>query len=134
MVEGADHRHAVHLAWEQYGDPRRITSLDEVSANVSTNRVYRVHLSDDSTLVSKVSSYGSYFLFVEDHDRLQRCASLLDTTRFAGMLADVWTTRLDHLAPGERPHIFTWYDKTIWAVFYDDVPRRIAATHPVWRG
>ena len=123
MVEGADHRHAVHLAWEQYGDPRRITSLDEVSANVSTNRVYRVHLSDDSTLVSKVSSYGSYFLFVEDHDRLQRCASLLDTTRFAGMLADVWTTRLDHLAPGERPHIFTWYDKTIWAVFYDDVPR-----------
>jgi Ser/Thr protein kinase RdoA (MazF antagonist) len=33
------------------------------------------------------------------------------------MLADVWTER-------ERPdRIFTWYDRTMWAVFYDDVPR-----------
>jgi Ser/Thr protein kinase RdoA (MazF antagonist) len=117
------HRAAVHAAWDDYGDPRRIVSLDEVSANVSTNRVYRVHLDDGSTLVSKVSSYGSYFLFVEDHERLRLCASLLDTTRFAGMLADVWTARPDHLAPGERNHIYTWYDRTMWAVFYDDVPR-----------
>jgi hypothetical protein len=120
---GDPHRAAVYEAWTEYGDPRRITSLDEVSANVSTNRVYRLHLDDGGTLVSKVSSYGSYFLFVEDHERLRRCASLLDSTRFAGMLADVWTTRADRLAPGERSHIFTWYDKTMWAVLYDDVPR-----------
>lgn len=118
-----DHRAAVHAAWAEYGDPRHLVGLDEVSANVSTNRVYRLHLDDGSTLVSKVSSYGSYFLFVEDHERLRLCASLLDTTRFAGMLADVWTTRQDHLRPGERAHIFTWYDRTMWAVFYDDVPR-----------
>jgi hypothetical protein len=118
-----DHRRAVHAAWDAYGDPRRVVALDEVSANVSTNRVFRLHLDDGSTLVSKVSSYGSYFLFVEDHERLRLCASLLDDTRFAGMLADVWTTRTERLQPGERPHIFTWYDKTMWAVFYDDVPR-----------
>jgi hypothetical protein len=29
---------------------------EEVSANVSTNRVYRMHLDDGSTLVGKVSS------------------------------------------------------------------------------
>jgi hypothetical protein len=123
-MTGVDvHRDAVHAAWEQYGDPRAITALDEVSANVSTNRVYRVHLDDASTFVCKVSSYGSYFLFVEDHDRLRRCASLLDSTRFAGMLADVWTARPDPAHVGGPDHIYTWYDRTMWAVFYDDVPR-----------
>jgi hypothetical protein len=114
----SEHREAVHSAWVLYGDPRSITALDEVSANVSTNRVYRVHLDDASTFVCKVSSYGSYFLFVEDHDRLFRCARLLDDTRFAGMLADVWT-----VGGGRRAPIFTWYDRRMWAVFYDDVPR-----------
>lgn len=127
MAEPHAHRDAVHAAWDEYGDPRVIVSLDEVSANVSTNRVYRVHLDDSSTFVCKVSSYGSYFLFVEDHDRLQRCAALLDSTRFAGMLADVWTERggIDDDVPAGRPErrIFTWYDRSMWAVFYDDVPR-----------
>ena len=121
MTAATTHRDVVHAAWTEYGDPRHITSLDEVSANVSTNRVYRVHLDDGSTLVSKVSSYGSYFLFLEDHERLRRCAELLDTTRFAGMLADVWMAR--DLETGRRAHIYTWYDRTMWAVFYDDVPR-----------
>ncbi len=117
MSEFDRHRDALDDAWAAYGDPRLIVRADEVSANVSTNRVYRLHLGDDSTCVAKVSSYGSYFLFVEDHDRLHRCARLLDQTRFGGMLADVWTER-------ERPdRIFTWYDRTMWAVFYDDVPR-----------
>lgn len=117
MSEFDRHRDALDDAWAAYGDPRLIVRADEVSANVSTNRVYRLHLGDDSTCVAKVSSYGSYFLFVEDHDRLHRCARLLDETRFAGMLADVWTDRV-------RPdRIFTWYDRSMWAVFYDDVPR-----------
>ncbi|MFT3854659.1 MAG: hypothetical protein QM733_18275 [Ilumatobacteraceae bacterium] len=109
------HRDAVDAAWAAYGDPRAILAVDEVSANVSTNRVYRLTLDDSSTLITKVSSYGSYFLFVEDHDRLSRCAHLLRDTRFGGMLAGVW----------ERDgRIFTWYERNMWAVFYDDVPRR----------
>jgi Ser/Thr protein kinase RdoA (MazF antagonist) len=110
-----DHRRAVHSAWASLGDQRSIVRLDEVSANVSTNRVYRLHLDDASTLIAKVSSYGSYFLFVEDHEQLHRCAQLLKPTRFGGMLADVWRT---------DGRVFTWYDRRHWAVFYDDVPRQ----------
>ena len=77
MTASARHIQAVYAAWAAFGDPRTIVHLNEVSANVSTNRVYRVHLDDGTTLVSKVSTYGSYFLFVEDHDRLHRCANLL---------------------------------------------------------
>ena len=112
-----DHVSAVYAAWQQYNDVRVIVALDEVSANVSTNRVFRAHLNDGSTVISKVSSYGSYFLFVEDHEQLHRCASLLHGTRFSGMLADVWC---------RDGRVFTWYDTRHWAVFYDDVPRRQA--------
>ncbi len=117
MTESIRHSTALRSAWTAYADPRTIVRIDEVSANVSTNRVYRVFLDDGSTLIGKVSSYGSYFLFVEDHDRLSRCARLLDGTRFGGMLADVW------LRDGR---IFTWYEPNMWVVFYDDVPRRDA--------
>jgi hypothetical protein len=117
MSGATSHRQAVDAAWAAYGDGRTIKSDDEVSANVSTNRVYRLHLDDGSTVISKVSSYGSYFLFVEDHEQLNRCASLLHSTRFSGMLADIWS---------RDGRIFTWYDQHMWAVFYDDVPRRDA--------
>ncbi len=115
MSGATTHRQAVDAAWAEYGDRRSIVGSDEVSANVSTNRVYRLHLDDGSTVVSKVSSYGSYFLFVEDHEQLNRCARQLDATRFSGMLADIWS---------RDGRIFTWYDEHMWAVFYDDVPRR----------
>jgi hypothetical protein len=109
------HRSALDAAWDAYGDPRHVIGVTNVSANVSTNRVYRMHLDDGSSVVGKVSSYGSYFLFVEDHERLNTCASLLHGTRFGGMLAEVWK---------RDGRLFTWYDHTMWAVFYDDVPRR----------
>ena len=115
MAESLTHRTAVAAAWATYGDARTIVRVDEVSANVSTNRVYRLHLDDGSTLIAKVSSYGSYFLFYEDHDRLCHASDLLRPTRFGGLLADIW--RRDG-------RLFTWYDQRMWAVFYDDVPRR----------
>ena len=116
MSGSLPHRTAISAAWADYGDPRAIVTDDEVSANVSTNRVYRLYLDDGSTVVGKVSSYGSYFLFYEDHDQLNRCARLLEGTRFSGMLAEVWRR--------DDGRIFTWYDQRMWVVFYDDVPRR----------
>jgi len=115
MAESAQHRAAVMAAWEAFGEPQAIEQVVDVSADVSTNHVYRLHLHSGSTLIAKVSSYGSYFLFYEDHDRLRRCAELLHHTRFDGMLADI------RLKDGR---LFTWYDLEMWAVFYDDVPRR----------
>ena len=102
------------MAWNAYGDPRSIVAVEEVSTFVSTNHVYRCLLSDDSAVIAKVSSYGSYFLFREDHDRLHACHRLLGGTRHARLLADVLTV-------GDQP--FTHYDGQTWVVFYDEVPR-----------
>ena len=105
---------SVRDAWVNYGDPRSIIKFDEVSAHVSTNRVFRLTMSDSSHLIAKVSSYGSYFLFAEDHDRLARCSSQLRGGRWSGFLAEV-------LSKNGRP--YTWYDGSCWAVFYTDVHR-----------
>jgi len=96
-----DAEDVVALAWADYGDARTVVAMHEMSAHVSTNRVFQVVLSDASTVVAKVSSYGSYFLFAEDHDRLARCSALLRHGRWAGFLAEVLTV-------DKRP--YTWYD------------------------
>lgn len=112
------HREIVEAAWADYGDSRRIVGVDEVSAHVSTNRVFRIGLDDGSAVIAKASSYGSYFLFYEDHERLNRCSALLRGTRWESFLAGVKC----------RPDgsIYTWYDERMWAVFYDEVTRRDA--------
>lgn len=113
-----DAERVVLEAWADFAakvsDRRRVVATVEVSAHVSTNRVFRVLFDDDSSIVAKVSSYGSYFLFAEDHDRLSRCSALLRHGRWAGFLADV-------LIVDKRP--YTWYDGRCWCVFYTEVER-----------
>ena len=104
----------IATAWSEYDTKRTIDHLFEVSAHVSTNRVFRVVFNDSSHIVAKISSYGSYFLFAEDHDRLFTSAQLLRGTRWEGFLAEV--------LPRDG-HAYTWYDGTYWVAFYTDVER-----------
>ncbi len=105
----------LYAAWENYGDARTISGIVEVSARVSTNQVFRLELSDRSTIIAKVSSYGSYYLFREDHDRLHLLNALLAETRYSHLLADA-------LLKDDR--IYTYYNDRVWAIFYQDVPTR----------
>jgi len=109
-----DAERVVRLAWVDYGDKRSIIEIVEVSAHVSTNHVFRLHLNDGSHVVGKVSSYGSYFLFAEDHDRLFKLVQSLSNSRWSGFLAQV--------LPRDG-RAYTWYDGSCWAAFYNDVER-----------
>ncbi len=105
--------------WTALHDHRTVESVVEVSALVSTNRVYRLRLSDGSHLFVKASTFGSYFLFREDHDRIRRLAQALSEpsspSRFDAFLA----------RPIERDgRVVTTYDGTVWAVAYEEVERR----------
>ena len=117
-MESSLHRSALQSAWSAYGDPRSIVDVHDTSPRVSTNTVYRIELSDGSTVFGKVSTYGSYFLFAEDHDRLFRCHQLLTGTRYADFLAPVLGRVENGVA---RP--FTWYDGTVWVAFYGEARR-----------
>ena len=128
----------LHAAWRRYGDPRQIVRVVEVSPHVSTNAVYRVELDDGQAIIAKFSSYGSYFLFCEDHDRIHRCKRLLYGTRYRHFLADTLTVRTaaandhdhDHAhaqQPGSDPdqnRVFTYYDGRLWAAFYEELERK----------
>lgn len=111
----ARHRAVIDAAWADYGDGRTVREVDELSAMVSTNRVYRLQLDDGSTVIAKSSNYGSFFLFAEDHDRLHRTNALLEGGRYARFMANALT------ADG-RPYLY--YDGEMWVVFYEEVAVR----------
>ena len=111
----ARHRQVIETAWREYADQRTIVELEELSAMVSTNRVYRLHLDDGSRLIGKSSNYGSFFLFAEDHDRLHRLTQLLHGGPYEDFMAGMLT------ADGEP---YLWYDGEMWVVFYQEVAQR----------
>ena len=132
-VTDRDASRAVRELWSTLGDPRTVVSSVEVSANVSTNRVFLLRLNDDTHLFAKVSNYGSAFLFREDHDRVLRLRKGLAGTRFGNFLAAPLTksstssptraTRATATRNGlEQVH--TYYDGSVWGVIYEEVERR----------
>ena len=50
------HRQSVLQAWSDYADGRKIIELGELSAMVSTNRVYRLQLDDGGAIIAKSSN------------------------------------------------------------------------------
>jgi hypothetical protein len=131
-VTDRDASRAVRELWSTLQDPRTVVSSVDVSANVSTNRVFLLRLSDDTHLFAKVSNYGSAFLFREDHDRVLRLRKGLAGTRFEKFLAAP-LTRTSSPTPSskqsaatqtEREHVHTYYDGSVWGVIYQEVERR----------
>jgi hypothetical protein len=111
----ARHRGVVSAAWLDYGDQRQVVEITELSAMVSTNRVYRLTLDDGTHVIAKSSNYGSFFLFAEDHERLHRTNQLLQSGPFGGFLAAAYTR-------DGAPYI--WYDGEMWAIFYEEIESR----------
>jgi hypothetical protein len=111
----ARHRAVITEAWREYGDPRGVVDVAELSAMVSTNRVYRLTLDDGTWVIAKSSNYGSFFLFAEDHDRLHRVNQLLRGGPYEHFLANAFTR------DGEP---FIHYDGEMWAIFYHYIEAR----------
>lgn len=100
-----------HLALEPY---RAITSIVEMSPMVSTNSVFRLSFEDGKERVAKVSSYGSFVHFKQDHERIEQLIRELRYTRFSQFLAPV--------VLGPDGKIFFYREPGIWVVFYEKVP------------
>ncbi len=114
-ADDARHRAVIDAAWADFGDGRAVTAVVELSAMVSTNRVFRLALDDGVSVIAKSSNYGSFFLFAEDHERLHRTNELLHGGPFDGFMADA-------LVVDGRPYLY--YDGEMWVVFYEEVEVR----------
>lgn len=57
----------IQQAWNAYDASRRIVKIEDISATVSTNHVYNVTFEDEDIVIAKLSSFGKYEHFKEDH-------------------------------------------------------------------
>ncbi|GAB4418497.1 MAG: hypothetical protein OHK0039_29990 [Bacteroidia bacterium] len=115
----------VEAAWQAYDVSREISSITDISARVSTNHVYKIAFRDKTFVIAKLSYFGQYEHFLEDHTIINVLANNLPAP-FERFLAR-------SLIKGNE--LFTYrhraYDVDVWVVFYNPVridrrlPRRL---------
>ncbi len=103
----------VAQGWEALGLRGEIVEIDDMSANVSTNYVYRITISTGHEFIVKTSSYGSYVHFRQDHQLIKMWIRRLQGTRFAQFLAPMVLKGND---------VFTFSQDDTWLVFYQKAP------------
>jgi hypothetical protein len=115
----------VKQAWQQYDDTREIRRIVDISAKVSTNYVYKITFSDDSFIIAKLSYFGKYEHFVEDHTIINSLSNNLPAP-FENFLAR-------SLMKGNSLYVYRFQNEILdaWVVFYRPIeikkrlPRRL---------
>ena len=67
----------IKRAWEDYDASRAVASVTDISAKVSTNHVFSVKLENEDRVIAKLSYFGKYEHFVEDHTLINALANNL---------------------------------------------------------
>ncbi|MFV1884575.1 MAG: hypothetical protein ACMZ7B_08810 [Balneola sp.] len=120
-----DFNDIVHEAWRAYDSSREIIRIEDISAKVSTNHVYRITLKDHNLIVAKLSYFGKYEHFVEDHSIINALSNNLPSP-FENFLAR-------SLMKGNELFVHRHQSEVIdaWVVFYrpikirNKLPRRL---------
>jgi Ser/Thr protein kinase RdoA (MazF antagonist) len=115
----------VREAWQAYDNTREIIRIADISAKVSTNHVYRITFSDKNIIIAKLSYFGSFDHFVEDHSIIDTLSNNLPAP-FENFLARA-------LAKGNSLFVYRYQDEILdaWVVFYRPItirkrlPRRL---------
>jgi hypothetical protein len=118
----------VEEAWKAYDETREIIRIVDISAKVSTNHVYRVTFSDGNFIIAKLSYFGRFEHFVEDHSIIDTLSNNLEYP-FENFLARA-------LAKGKNLFVYRYQDKVLdaWVVFYRPIaikkrlPKRLDET------
>lgn len=115
----------VKEAWQDYDKTREIERIVDISAKVSTNHVYRITFTDGNFIIAKLSYFGKYEHFVEDHSIIDTLSNNLPTP-FENFLAR-------SLAKGNFLYVYRFQNQILdaWVVFYRPIaikkklPRRL---------
>ena len=62
-----DYSFILKKAWEGYDDSKTIREIEDISAMVSTNHVFKITFDDEDIVIAKLSHFGKYEYFKEDH-------------------------------------------------------------------
>lgn len=115
MYQAIDFIKIVRDAWLEYDKSREIRTIEDISAKVSTNHVYRIKFEDDGIIVAKLSYFGKFEHFVEDHSIINSLSTNLSVP-FENFLAKSLT---------KYGQLFTYRHKDsildAWVVFYNPI-------------
>lgn len=124
-----DYSLIIKKAWEGYDASKPIKSIEDISAMVSTNHVFRVTFEDDDIIIAKLSNFGTYEYFKEDHRIIHSLSNNL-LYPFENLLAK-------SLLKNNRVYIYHYKYRRMeaWVVFYNPtrilerMPRRLEDHH-----
>lgn len=119
----------VRWAWDGYDSSRTIRSIEDISPMVSTNHVYKVTFTDEDFIIAKLSTFGKYEHFKEDHRIIHSLANNL-LYPFENLLAK-------SLLKNNRVYTYRYRKGKIdaWVIFYNPsrvmqaMPRRLQGGH-----
>ena len=102
-------------ACASYDPSREIKSIEDISAKVSTNRVYRVRFTDEDFFIAKLSYFGKFDHFVQDHSIINDLANNLPSP-FQNFLAKSLTKSGSLFVHRHQDSVLD-----AWVVFYNPI-------------
>jgi hypothetical protein len=112
----------IEKGWYNYNPKRQIRKIEDLSVNVSTNKVFKITFKDRTFVFAKVSNFGKYENFKEDHQIINVLANNLEHPydRFLS----------SSLMKGDQLYLYRHEDEyvDVWMVFYRAV--RVKNTLP----
>ena len=124
-----DYPAIIRQAWAAFDASHTIHTIEDISAKVSTNHVFRVRFDNDDIVIAKLSYFGKYEHFKEDHRIIHALANNL-LYPFENVLAK-------SLLKNNQVFTYRFKDDLIdtWVVFYNPIrtmhrmPRRLDEEH-----
>jgi hypothetical protein len=124
-----DSSEIIKKAWQGYDPTKIISKIKDISVRVSTNYVFHILFEDGDIIIAKLSYFGKYEHFKEDHRIIHSLSNNL-LYPFDNLLAK-------SLLKNNRVYTYRYkYKKTdAWVVFYNPVrvmermPRRLEEKH-----
>ena len=116
-------------AWKEYDRSKDIVKIVDVSARVSTNHVFKVIFKNRAPVYAKLSYYGKFDHFREDHVIINNLANNIESP-YENFLARSLTKNND-------VYIYRYSEdcNSAWVVFYNPIkiknkmPRRLEESH-----
>lgn len=115
MYQNIDFIKIIEDAWYEYDNSRKIRTIEDISAKVSTNHVYRIRFEDDDIIIAKLSYFGKFENFQEDHSIINALANNLHAP-FENFLAK-------SLTKYGQLYVYRHKDSLLdaWVVFYNPI-------------
>jgi len=112
MNNKIDYHAILKEGWYNYNPLRVIKNIEDYSANVSTNKVFKITFEDNSFIMAKVSNFGSFENFKEDHNIINVMANNLERPY------DLFLS--SSLMKNEKLYLYHYDDEHVelWMVFY----------------